>query len=101
MLFQSYASSVTRADSFLQMSAAEQSFRSSLGGLGYSPPRTSPPLEENTEERFPDTAPAVSPAGRAEGEIGAGGGALTISTNRSPGGFHASESFQDEGCSVS
>ncbi|CAM9115178.1 unnamed protein product, partial [Hapterophycus canaliculatus] len=47
---QSYASSVTRADSFLQNSAGEQGFRSSFGGLGYSPPRTSL-VEEGVEGR--------------------------------------------------
>lgn len=97
---QSYASSVSRADSFLQISTPEQGFRSSFGGLGYSPPRTSP-LEEGTEGRplSPDVAVQdVSLTGRAAGDMGGGGGALTISTNR---GFEASESFQDEGCSVS
>lgn len=99
-LDQSYASSVTRPDLFLQMSAAEQSFRSSLGGLVYSPPSASPPLEEGTEPRpsFPNTTPNGSPRGRAEGELVRGGGALT---NRSTRGLYESESFQDEGCSVS
>lgn len=73
------------------MSAAEQSFRSSFGGLGYSPPSASPPLEEGTEGEtlFPGTVPDAS-----EG----GGGALT---NRSTRGLYESDSFQDDGCGVS
>ncbi|CAM9307283.1 unnamed protein product [Ectocarpus sp. 12 AP-2014] len=92
---QSYASSVTRADTFLQTSTADETVRASMA---FPPPSTSSPLEEGTEARplFGDTTPH---AGRAQGEMGGGGTPLTFSTNSS--GFEAIEFYEDGGCSVS